>query len=181
MVGTASNETNSDDKLSKALAAELVAIQPVLMTYVLRLVPSIHDAEELLQNTNRVLLEKANEAENVDSLIGWACRIAYYEVLAWRKNNSRDRHQFSDKTIEILAQAELLSSSQESDKLKALSDCQKQLTSEQQNLLRDRYTENLSSKQIATKTNKSAENVRQSLCRIRSALRRCIDARLRLE
>src|SRR5262249_34859663 len=67
-----------------------------LHLYVMSLVPNRNDAEDILQQTNLVLWREFHQFEPGTNFTAWACRVAFNQVLAWRKRRQRDRLVFSE-------------------------------------------------------------------------------------
>jgi len=63
----------------------LTNVQQQLTRYVRTLVPNRTDAEEVLQETNLFVWRHADEFELGTNFAAWACRIAYYQVLTFRR------------------------------------------------------------------------------------------------
>src|SRR4051794_29418130 len=70
-----------------------------LFLYVLTLVPRWAEAEEIMQETNLVLWREFGKFQAGTNFAAWASRVAFHQVLAWRKRRQRDRHQFSDEVL----------------------------------------------------------------------------------
>ncbi len=71
--------------------SQLVAVQRRLYAYILTILPNLADADDVLQDTNSVLLRKRKEYAAGTEFGAWACRVAYFEVLALRKKRQRER------------------------------------------------------------------------------------------
>lgn len=60
-----------------------------VLGFVQMLLPSVHDAEEVLQETSIVLWNKWDQYDPERDFVKWACGIARYEVFRYlRKRNS---------------------------------------------------------------------------------------------
>src|SRR5687767_8306659 len=62
-----------------------------LLLYVLTLVPRLNDAEEVVQETNLVLWRDYANFQPGTNFVAWAFKVAFFQVLAWRKKKQRDR------------------------------------------------------------------------------------------
>src|SRR4051794_3348950 len=71
--------------------------------YVASLVPRPGDAEEVLQETNLVLWREFGQFQSGTNFAAWACKVAFHQVLAWRKKRQRDRLEFSDEFLAAVA------------------------------------------------------------------------------
>lgn len=162
--------------------AHVLDMQRNLFAYILTLLPSLDDANEVLQQTNLVLWSKRNEFCPGSDLQAWACRIAYYEVLAYRQRWRRNRLRFDNDLVGQMAdEVGMAPQANSESELQALAQCCESLSPADRELLDLRYQETLSAPQIAAKVRRSAVAIRKALFRIRAALHRCVDQRLKAE
>src|SRR5262249_55656811 len=92
-----------NDVAVRQFGQELTALQRRLHLYTTTLIGHAADAEDVLQEANRVMWEKLDDYEPGTSLAAWAYKIAYFEVLTFRKRKARDTLRFADDTLELLA------------------------------------------------------------------------------
>lgn len=156
--------------------AQLTATQSRLYAYVLSLVLDPNEADEVLQQTNTVLWEKAAEFEAGTNFVAWAFRVAYYEVLARRKKQQRDRLVFDDGLLGQLADRTDLLDDAVQEKQRRLRACLDKLNDRQRKSIRRRYAADLSLEQIASEAGLTVNAMKQLLFRARSALIRCVNA-----
>ena len=84
--------------------AEYSRCENEVYRFILSLVPHRPDADELMQETAKTLWTKYFQAnESIRSFKPWACQIAFYEVLRYRKSKARERMSFSHDVVEQLA------------------------------------------------------------------------------
>ena len=161
-----------------AFASQLVAVQRRLYSYILTLLPSLSDADDVLQETNAVLLRKRDQFVPDTDFAHWACRVAYFEVLTYRRGKYRERSRLFFTTEELLddmaGEAATRYAGDESIPITRLESCMGKLSPLHRELLRLRYRKNQSSEQIATATGRSASAVRQLLYRVRNQLLTCL-------
>ena len=81
----------------------LTSVQQQLTRYVRTLVPNRSDAEEVLQETNLFIWRHSDQYALGTNFTAWACSIARYQVLTYRKRHARSRLCFSDALVEQLA------------------------------------------------------------------------------
>ena len=74
-----------------------------LRSFLRQLLPTWNDVDEVLQETSMVLWKKFSDFEDGTNFTAWACVIARFEVLKYRRKKSRDRHIFSDDILNLLA------------------------------------------------------------------------------
>ena len=161
-----------------AFTSQLVAVQRRLYAYILTILPNLADADDVLQETNSVLLRKRKEYTVGTEFGAWARRVAYFEVLALRKKRQRERGRllFADQSLlDNLAQ-EAVDRFTTGDQglLARLERCSEKLSPFHRQLIRFRYGSNILSEQIAEKLGRSAGAVRQLLYRIRTRLLKCV-------
>jgi RNA polymerase sigma-70 factor (ECF subfamily) len=150
----------------------LIACQPRLYAYILSAVTDVNEAEDVLQETNVVLWRKAEEAGAADNFVAWACKVAYFQVLAHLQRRKRDRQVFD---VELLQQLADESARQEiSNSRVALKGCIDKLPVPQRTLLMDRYAAGASVQDIAQRMGRPVGSISQTLYRVRAALRDCI-------
>jgi DNA-directed RNA polymerase specialized sigma24 family protein len=120
--------------------------------FILTLVFSHQDAEEVFQNTSVVLWDKFAEFQAGTNFFAWASKVAYYEVLNLMKSQRRS-HTFSHEALESLA-TEAVALSDESSR---------------------------APKQIATMQSRSVYSVYRALSRIHMLLLNCVQRNLARE
>jgi RNA polymerase sigma-70 factor (ECF subfamily) len=145
-----------------------------LHLYVMSLVPNRADAEDVLQQTNLVLWREFHQFQPGTNFTAWACRVAFNQVLAWRKKRQRERLVFSEAFLEavaaeVSADAELLE-----DRSNRLAGCIQKLPPHHQQLIRLRYSEGNAVETIAAEVNRTVDAVYRMLSRVRQALFDCV-------
>jgi RNA polymerase sigma-70 factor, ECF subfamily len=151
-----------------------------LYVYLLSLIHSVADAEELLQETAYVLWKKFAEFRPETNFGAWACRVAYLETLKFRQRH-KDELPLSPEFLERIAQK----ATEVSDLLELRADvfnyCMDRLSEPDRQLITRRYTPGGKVNTIAAELNRPPRSVSKSLVRIRRTLLECIDRRLRQE
>jgi len=164
------NDRDAHDRLS----AQIGDHQRCLYLYIYSLVHRSEDAYDVLQETNLALWRDADRVEAVADFRSWAYRVAFNQVLAFRKRRVRDRLLFDDALLNQLeedmqSQASPLVNNQE-----ALQSCAQKLPNQSRHLLAMRYQSALSVKAIAEQLGSTVTAVSKSLYRIRLTLRKCV-------
>jgi RNA polymerase sigma-70 factor (ECF subfamily) len=145
-----------------------------IFLYVMGLVPNWNDAEEIIQETNLVLWREFDQFQLGTNFAAWACKVAFHQVLAWRKRKQRDRLEFSPAFLEAVAAEAITAADALEERSRALAGCVGKLPDAQRDLLRLRYTEGLSVDAIARQVDRSVEAVYRALSRIRHAVHQCV-------
>jgi RNA polymerase sigma-70 factor, ECF subfamily len=159
---------------SERFTALLVRHHPALMGYILSLVPSWPDAEDLLQQTSVVMWRKFGEFRAGTDFVGWGCHVARYHTLNHLRKRARDRHIFSPELLEILAQEGALDAEQLDAERAALRLCLEKLDPRSRNLVGRCYQPEATVKTVAEYLGRTPNSVYKGLNRIREALLRCI-------
>ena len=149
-----------------------------LFLYVMSLVPNWNDAEEIIQNANLVLWREFGQFQPGTNFTAWACKVAFHQVLAWRKKRQRDRLEFSDAFMEAVAEEAAARSDVLEERSKTLAGCIEKLPAGHRDLLQRRYGEGLAIEAIARQSEKTVDAVYRALSRIRHALHNCVSKNL---
>jgi RNA polymerase sigma-70 factor (ECF subfamily) len=137
---------------------------------------------DVLQETNRVLIEKRNEFSVGTSFVNWSLTVARYQVMAWLRDQKRDRHILTPELAGIFSNDKNLPLEDNQDvKLEALQKCIQTLSITNQNLVRLRYSHGGSLAEISTSTQTSVNALKQSFFRIRKSLFDYIERRTEVQ
>jgi len=159
----------------EAFVRQAMEAQRNLHAYILMLAPSIDAADDILQETNLVIWRKRSTYQPDIPFIAWAKRIAYFQVLAHRKRQQRDRLHFDDELLDRIAAESEADAPYELDRRRrALSECVGKLSERDRELLQHRYTLGLTAPQIAEAVGRTVDALYQAFRRIRLALIDCV-------
>lgn len=146
--------------------------------FIVSLVADRTEAEEIRQNTNVVLWQKAAEFQQGTNFVAWACRVAHFEVLKARQRRGRQSAQLSDETLAQLAAESIEKSDLLDARREALTWCIGRLSPTDSDLIAAHYQQGEPAPTIASRLQRTVDSVRHSLSRVRRQLKRCVDARL---
>jgi RNA polymerase sigma-70 factor (ECF subfamily) len=168
---------NDDTSRSEQFVSKLTAIQGALYAYISVLLGGSGDTADVLQETNLVLWRRAHEFDVEKSFAALAYRIAFNQVLAYRKKKAQDRHlfNFSENAIEAMTGILELESSEFARQLRLLDECIAKLPDYQREMIRLRYAERLGVKTISHKIGKSENSISTVLHRARQSLADCVE------
>ena len=126
---------NSD---SEEFVRLLTEAQGPVYGYLLTLIPDRSRARDLLQETNITLWKKAATFEEGTNFNAWACKIAYFHVLSFRRKMAREKLVFDDDILDYLAERndDRLIQDFTKDRNSALKACMQKLSDKQRNLLK---------------------------------------------
>jgi RNA polymerase sigma-70 factor (ECF subfamily) len=166
-------------------SSEIVALiarhQPRLRGLVRCLLIRASDVEDVLQEVNSVLWEKAGEFEAGTDFWAWASQIARFKALNHVRKYSRDRLVFDDKLINELADLAQERLTQIDHRRDALESCLNSLPPPQRQLIDLRYAGGHAIESIAEIIGRPQASIRQTLYRVRQALLTCIESKLQTE
>ena len=154
------------------------ACVPQLRAYLRQLLPGWEDVDEVLQETSLVLWKKYENYEQGTNFAAWACVIAKLEVLRYKRKKARDRHVFSEKLINILAEEADSKSEKLQKEREALKKCLTKLDDKQRSITLSAYAGDRSIKEVAESFGRTATALYKALNRIRTNLLRCIKSEI---
>jgi RNA polymerase sigma-70 factor, ECF subfamily len=168
--GNQARQHDRDDRLTALITGH----QRCLYLYICSLVHRTDDATDVLQETNLVLWREAQKSLEASEFRPWAYRVAYHQVLAYRKRRARDRLLFDESLVQQLAKDAEAPMEQVNAYQEALRLCSRKLPPQKRRILAMRYTSALSVRAISQQLGSSVTAVSQSLRRIRVTLLNCI-------
>lgn len=158
---------------------EITRFQTRLRAYIISLMPGARGVEDVLQETNIVLWEKRAKFEPGTNFRAWACAIARLEVKAHRRQMYRVAMvMLDDDLADQLAEPLQSDSERPEEHLQALELCLSKLSEPERELIEHRYYTNATLEEFAMRSRRSSETLRNSLYRIRAALRKCVKDKL---
>lgn len=168
---------NSD---SEEFVRLLTEAQGPVYGYLLTLIPDRSRARDLLQETNITLWKKAATFEEGTNFNAWACKIAYFHVLSFRRKMAREKLVFDDDILDYLAERndDRLIQDFTKDRNTALKACMQKLSDKQRKLVEERYKPGASVQRIAADQGRTVGAISQTLYRIRHNLMQCIEKTL---
>ena len=142
--------------------------------YIVALLASQQDAEDLVQETAAVLWRKFGEFQPGTSFFAWSCRTAYLLVLEYRRRKSRAVAHLENEVLEQLAVFAASEDASLEIRLAALDQCIGKLAPKDRELVGQCYSVDSKVRMVAAELQRSAKSVRKSLGRIRRALLECV-------
>lgn len=163
-----------DEKRLERYVACVIQTQRSLYAFILAQLPSISEAEDVLQETNVVLWAKRGQFSAAENLRAMIFRVARLQVLAHRKRRQWDKSGFDESLIEQLAAEACKRSDVLEEKRRAMASCLQKLRPQDRQMISDRYTYGLSGKELAERLGRTVDSVFHSLHRIRTSLVHCV-------
>ena len=144
-----------------------------LSAYVLALVPHWADADEIVQETKIRLWQQFDEYREGESFAAWACAIAKFQVLTYRKRVGRERARYSDAFADAIAN-QIASAADVTTREAALADCLEKLHPKNREIVRRYYAGESQVEQIAAELSRTASSVYKALSTARKFLHDCV-------
>lgn len=170
----------SDDPNTDFLTL-LTAHDRALSLYVYGLVPQHADADDILQQTKMVMWRSFSQFEIGTNFIAWARKIAFHQILGYRRQSKRVHLPLSDEMLEQIGHEVARLSDQGQARRDALESCLHSLPAEHRQIVLLRYFEELEVDQIAAKIESTSGAVYRALSRLRYTLLDCVESRLKTE
>ncbi len=148
--------------------------QKELYVYVLSLVISTSDADDILQDVLALMWTKFNEFRPGTDFVAWGKTIARYKVMDFlRKTKASKLHYDSD--VLKLIESKSSQSHNLTDHKKAMQDCLKKLSEKYMGVLRMRYVNDMTFNQMSRKLGVSKQSVHRAVSRIHALLVKCVN------
>lgn len=160
---------------------QFTANEAALRAYVRRLVPTRHDAADVMQGIALVLWKKFRDLDNPEDFRKWAFGVARYETLAWLRDKARDRRVLADDLLNTIAQEAASIDERLQAQREALENCLDKLPAEQRTLVLKAYVPDVQIKDVAEQSGRTVGAFYQWLHRMRMRLQECTQRTIRAE
>jgi RNA polymerase sigma-70 factor (ECF subfamily) len=161
-----------------AVLREFVKHRSNLFAFILSVVRDFAFAEEVLQEVAVVVCDQWEDFRPGTNFGAWAARIARNKVFNLNRTSRREL-LLSPEAIQGIERA--AEEQAESSSLDAVRNCLEGVADRAREVLSLRYREGLSGAEIARRTRSTVTAVHMALSRARTALSRCVQARLARE
>jgi RNA polymerase sigma-70 factor (ECF subfamily) len=145
-----------------------------ILSFLFVMVHNETDAEDLLQDTATVMLEKFETFQKGTNFTAWGIMIAKNKALNFLRKNSKSRPYLNDELYTRITELEMQDKEDMTDRSIALDKCFRELEKPDQEILKMRYYQEHSMKKIAELLGRSKTGIYHTLARIHDLLYRCI-------
>ena len=156
----------------------LIEHEPELLRFILVTVPNRTDARDILQECSVALWRRFSDYDPERPFVAWAYGFARMEVRRFLRKSQR-RAQLTERAIDLLIQDQQQHQHESDERDHHLEHCLKTLAEHQRKLLTGYYHEGHSVNELSEQNGPTIEAIYKSLQRIRGALHRCIETRIR--
>ena len=157
------------------------ANEPAIRAYVRRLVPTRHDAADVMQVVSLVLWKKFRKLDQPSDFRKWSFGVARYETLAWLRDKARDRLVLADDVLHTVAHESGRDEVRLSAQREALEGCFEKLPKEQRTMILAAYAPEASIQDVAKQSGRTVAAFYQWLHRMRLRLLECTRRSLQAE
>ncbi|TWT29338.1 RNA polymerase sigma factor CnrH [Posidoniimonas corsicana] len=152
-----------------------------LRTYVRIFVPSVHDADDVMQETAMAIARDFDKYDPQRPFLEWAVGVARNRVFEHFRKRDRDRRMVFDvETVKHIEESFLAAESQFDSYHDALELCLKQLPERARRLIDLRYLACNSIEEISSQLGLTVRSVYTRLSQVRCGLKECIGRRMKL-
>ena len=152
--------------------------EPELRAYVRAALPRPADVDDVMQEVSLVAWKKFDTLGDASQFPRWACWIARFEILKFRRNCARDRLVLDDALIELLTAEGAEEMPLRKQQLAALSECIAKLPGERRQLALAAYSPGTTVKSLAQQLGRTENALYQLLARTRLQLFQCLQRNL---
>lgn len=165
---------NPNEELDERFVALLVTNQQRIFRFLMTLVPSRDDAEDLLQQTCLSMWKnRAKFDPKIGEFASWGCATAHNHVRNFRRREKTRRTVLSEEVTRLLISTQAEHSTLMDEWQQALVHCLEKLTPHQRKVVRESYGGS-SIKAAARTAGRTANALYKILRHIRESLRECI-------
>ena len=157
------------------------ATQRRLYSYVISLIPDETAVEDIIQETVTFMWKQFDDFEPGTDFAAWAFTIAKNRIFNYIKHQQKQRRKFSSQTIQAIEEVAKSKSEMQDQRLIALRNCIKKLSSKDRQLLILRYEVGSSLKSVSKRIEQSVNTLYSRLYKIRIMLMRCVEIVLQSE
>lgn len=176
------SETPTDSDFHEPFVRALTKYERIVRAYIRGSgISRPQDVDEIMQDVSLVAWEKFDQLRNVDEFPRWACVIARYQILIFRRKHARDRLVLNETVFDLLLEESLEETSLKEKRLNLLQQCLNKLPDASRRLVLAAYQPGSTIDSLATETGKKANALYQQLWRLRQALEQCVEDALRNE
>lgn len=158
----------------------LAGHQQRLLRYIVSLLGDADSAWDVLQETNRVLLEKREEYRHGTKFVNWALTVAQFQTMAWLRDKKRSRLIVTSEIVDLMADEAIEIESHSEKQWQAVKNCVETLSQGHRELIHLRYAQSVRLSDLAKHSGRSVNALKQLFFRLRASLAECIEQRVEI-
>jgi RNA polymerase sigma-70 factor (ECF subfamily) len=153
----------------------LMTHQNKIYAYIFSMVPNFTDADDIMQEVTVALLHRFSDFQIGTNFLAWARKMAFYEILKFRKKQHRQPLAFTQETLQAIAAYVEKESSHTEQMLDVLGRCLSKLNIREQQLIVLRYEDGATTQSVSEKLGVSIYSIYRAIERIQGILLRCVN------
>jgi len=167
------DEKTHADKDAQFLSL-LMSHQKRIFGYIQMLVPISSDADDIMQETVTYMWRNFDKFEPGTNFAAWGTQIARFRVLKYRQQKHNGHVIFDDELFQEILNHHEASLERIDDRLDAIEECLKKLNDRDLELVRLRYGQDITTKELAQRIGRPVQGLYKTLSRIHCALSNCV-------
>lgn len=175
-MNSAENDTERPDR--ELFVRLLMRHDRAIRAFLRPLLPTATDVDEVMQEVSVIAWRKLGELDDPENFRRWACVIARYEVLMYRRKKARDRFVLGEEIEQLIAGEGLEELAMREQQLEALEGCLDKLPAGRRQLVLRIYAAEDPMKTIAKQIGKTPEALYKLVSRLRRELLQCVERTL---
>jgi RNA polymerase sigma-70 factor (ECF subfamily) len=172
------NQPSPEDARYENYVARFAKHEPDLRRFIRSLLPTWGDTDDVLQQTALVLWRKFDQYDPNTTFMKWACVVARFEALGYRRKMARDRLVFREDVMELMADEGMDEEDSRQQEHDALTICLAAMPEKQRRFLTLAYTPGIKVKEMAEEAGSTAAAFYMRLKRLRAQLLTCVESKL---
>lgn len=170
-----SSVTNEqDNKLHAEYIELLMSHMNSIYRYIVTMVPNAADSEDILQETSKLIWVKFKDYRQGTDFKNWALTIARFKVLSYYRSRQQNRINFSSQTLDAISDYLETHEDNTDEELQLLRNCVSRLTARDRTLIQQKYTQKVTTKQLALQLGRPVAGLYSTLARIQKVLVDCV-------
>lgn len=152
--------------------------EPALRRFLRSLLPTWDDVDEVVQQTAIAIWRKFDRFDPATDFMRWACVVARFEALAYRRKMARDRLVFREDVMELMADEGVEELDDRVTEHEALESCLREMPTKQRRFLTLAYTPGVKVTELAERAGSSSAAFYMRLKRLRRSLQHCVESKI---
>jgi RNA polymerase sigma-70 factor (ECF subfamily) len=170
-------QNDSEDARYEVFVQRFAHHEPDLRRFIRSLLPTWTAVDEVVQQSAIVIWRKFDQYDPDTNFMKWACVIARFEALAYRRKMARDRLVFREDILELMADEGTEEIDSRQAEHEALESCLREMPEKQRRLLTLAYTPGVKVTELAKEAGSTAAAFYMRLSRLRRGLAKCVESK----
>ena len=141
--------------------------------FIASLVPNAVDSDDLMQETMMVMWNHFEEFKIGTDFAAWGMAIARRKIMKYRSARA-GKLMFSEEAVQNIMQCDEYLSGKTNDYMTALQQCLNKLETKDRQVIRLRYEQEVTTRNLANAIGTTIDNVYKILSRVHLLLQRCV-------